>query len=108
MISNIDWNNTVKKEARGINDANLGEVQGVSNGFVFTQRGLIDVEMFRIPQDKAESFDGSILRFSISENEALNKYRGESTETLSQAEESTTSTLNDLGTPLQEKVTDTD
>jgi hypothetical protein len=79
----------------------------VSNGFVFTQRGLIDVEMFRIPQDKAESYDGSILRFSISENEALNKYRGESTETLSQAEESTTSTLNDLGTPLQEKVTDT-
>ncbi len=64
--------------------------------------------MFRIPQDKAESYDGSILRFSISEDEALNKYRGESAETLSQAEESTTSTLNDLGTPLQEKVTDTD
>ena len=107
MSSNIDWNDVIKKEARGLNDADLGEVQGVSNGFVFTQRGLIDVEMFRIPQDKAESYDGSILRFGISEDEALNNYQGDSTETLSQAEESTTSTLNDLGTPLQEKVTDT-
>lgn len=80
----------------------------MSDGFVFTQRGLIDVETFRIPQDKADGYDGSILRFSVSEDEALNKYRGESTKTLSQAEESTTSTLNDLGTPLQEKVTDTD
>ena len=80
----------------------------MSDGFVFTQRGLIDIETFRIPQDKADLYDGSALRFSISEVEALNKYRGESTKTLSQAEESTTSTLNDLGTPLQEKVTDTD
>jgi hypothetical protein len=80
----------------------------VSNGFVFTQRGLIDVEMFRIPQDKAESYDGSILRFGVSEDEALNKYQGDSTETLSQAEESTTSTFYEQGTPLKEKVTDTD
>ena len=108
MGSNIDWNKVIKKEARGIDDADLGEVQGLSDGFVFTQRGLIDAESFRIPQDKAESYDGSILRFGVSEDEALNKYRGESTKTLSQAEESTTSTLNDLGTPLQKKPTDAD
>ena len=48
MSSNIDWNDVIKKEARGLNDADLGEVQGVSNGFVFTQKGLMDVEMFRI------------------------------------------------------------
>ncbi|MDQ2685987.1 MAG: hypothetical protein M3Y25_09130 [Thermoproteota archaeon] len=106
MNSNIDWNDVIKKEARGINDADLGEVQGVSNGFVLTQRGLIDLEVFNIPQEKAESYDGRILRFSVSEDEALNKYRGESTETLSQSEDSTTSTLNDLGTPLQDKDTD--
>jgi hypothetical protein len=108
MSSDIDWNDVIKKEARGIDDADLGEVQGVSNRFVFTQRGIIDLEIFSIPQEKAESYDGNILRFSVSEDEALNKYRGESTETLSQAEDSTTSTLNDLRTPLQEKVTDTD
>ncbi len=108
MSSNIDWNDVIKKESRGIDDADLGEVQDMSNGFVFTQRGLIDVEMFRIPQDKVESYDGSILRFGVSEDEALNKYRGQSTETLSQAEESTTSTFYEQGTPLKEKVTDTD
>ena len=107
MNSNIDWDDVIKKEARGINNADLGEVQGVSNGFVLTQRGLIDLEIFNIPQEKAESYDGHILRFSVSEDEALNKYRGESTETLSQSEDSTTSTLHDLGTPLQDKDADT-
>jgi hypothetical protein len=108
MSSNIDWNDVIKKEARGLNDADLGEVQGVSNGFVLTQRGIIDLEVFSIPQEKAESYDGNILRFSVSEGEALNKYRGESTETLSQAEESTTSTFYEQGTPLKQKDKDTD
>ena len=103
MSSNIDWNDVIKKEARGLNDADLGEVQGLSNGFVLTQRGLIELEVFSIPQEKAESYDGSVLRFSVSEDEVLNKYRGESTETLSQAEESTTSTFYEQGIPLQDK-----
>ena len=38
MSSNIEWNDVIKKEARGLNNADLGEVQGVSNGFVVTQR----------------------------------------------------------------------
>jgi hypothetical protein len=108
MSSKIDWNDVIKKEARGLNDADLGEVQDVSDGFVLTQRGLIDLEVFSIPQEKAESYDGNILRFSVSEDEALTKYRGESTETLSQAEESTTSTFYEQGTPLKEKGADTE
>jgi hypothetical protein len=108
MNSNIDWNDVIKKEARGLNNADLGEVQSVSNGFVLTQRGLVDLELFSIPQEKVESYDGSILRFSVSEDEALNKYQGKSTETLSQAEESTTSTFYEQGTPLKEKDTDID
>ena len=27
--NNIDWNDVIKKEARGINDADLGEVQEI-------------------------------------------------------------------------------
>jgi hypothetical protein len=65
MSSNIDWNDVIKKEARGIDDADLGEVQGVSNGFAFTRRGMIDLEIFSIPKEKAESYDGNILRFSV-------------------------------------------
>ena len=39
MSSNIDWNDVVKKEARGLNDEDFGEVQEVSNGYVFVQKG---------------------------------------------------------------------
>lgn len=108
MSSNINWDDVIKKEARGLNNSDLGEVQSVSNGLVITQRGLVDLQVFSIPQERVESYDGNILRFNISEDEALNKYRGGSTETLSQAEESTTSTFYEQGTPLKEKDADTD
>ncbi|HKR73550.1 MAG TPA: YsnF/AvaK domain-containing protein [Candidatus Nitrosocosmicus sp.] len=77
MSSNIDWNDVIKKEARGINDADFGEVQEVTANFVITQKGLIDVETFGIPKERAESYDGSVLRFNVSEDEAFSKYRGE-------------------------------
>ena len=78
MSSNINWNDVIKKEARGLNDEDFGEVQEVSNGYVFVQKGIIDKEKFFIPQDKVESYDGEVLRFGISYDEALSTYRGES------------------------------
>ena len=74
MSSNIDWNDTIKKEARGVGDEDLGEVQEVTDGYVLVQRGLINKEKFYIPQDQAESYDGSVLRFRISENEIKSKF----------------------------------
>ena len=38
MSSNINWNDVIKKEARGLNDEDFGEVQEVSNGYVFVQK----------------------------------------------------------------------
>ena len=73
--SQIDWNDTIKKEAEGINGEDFGEVQEVSNGSVLVQRGIINKEKFLIPQELAESYDGDIVRFSISEDEMLSKYR---------------------------------
>ena len=78
MSSNIDWNDVVKKEARGLNDEDFGEVQEVSNGYVFVQKGIINKEKFFIPQDKVESYDGDVVRFGISYSEALSTYQGES------------------------------
>jgi uncharacterized protein (TIGR02271 family) len=98
MSSDIDWNDTIKKEARGLNDADFGEVQEVTDGFVITQRGLIDIVTFGIPKEKAESYDGSVLRFNVSEDEAFSKYRGEDTdETLSQED----LTIDKMEDPLQ-------
>jgi uncharacterized protein (TIGR02271 family) len=74
MSSTIDWNDTIKKEAEGINGEDFGEVQDVSNGSVLVQRGIINKERFLIPQELAESYDGDIVRFRISEDELLSKY----------------------------------
>ena len=33
-----DWNDVIKKEARGLNDADLGEVQEVNETIVVTEK----------------------------------------------------------------------
>jgi hypothetical protein len=40
--NNIDWNEVVKKEARGINDADFGEVQLTIGDTVITEKGVTD------------------------------------------------------------------
>ena len=79
MESDIDWNDTIKKEARGINGEDLGEVQGVSNDYVLVQRGTINKEKFYIPQDKVESYDGNVIKFRVSADEiSRSEYIGSS------------------------------
>jgi len=101
MSSSIDWNDVIKKEARGINDADFGEVQEVTSQFVITQKGLIDIETFGIPKERAESYDGSILRFSVSEDEAYSKYRGGEYADEAISQDEVDSTREDVETPLQ-------
>jgi hypothetical protein len=60
----------IKKEARGLGDANLGEVQEVSGEFIVTQKGTVDKEKFYIPINLVDHFDGSTVFFTISEEEA--------------------------------------
>jgi uncharacterized protein (TIGR02271 family) len=83
--ANIDWNDVIKKEARGTNDEDLGEVQEVKDNYVLVQRGIIDKEKFYIPKDQAESFDGDVLKFKFSEQE-LSKYQDEQSSYLIDAE----------------------
>ena len=42
----IDWNEVVKKEARGINDADFGEVQLTMGDTVITEKGIVDKDRF--------------------------------------------------------------
>ena len=75
MSSAIDWKDVIKKEARGIDDADFGEVQEISNGMVLTERGIVNKVLFSIPQSVVESYDGKVLRFRLSEIEAVDKYQ---------------------------------
>jgi uncharacterized protein (TIGR02271 family) len=85
----INWDDVIKKEARGINDEDLGEVQEVGDTYVLVQKGLINKEKFYVPQTEVESYDGNILRFKLSEEEIKSKYSGDSPPPL------TTNTEND-------------
>ena len=60
----------IKKEARGLGDANLGEVQEVTGEFIVTQKGTVDKEQYYIPINLVDHFDGSTVFFTISEEEA--------------------------------------
>jgi uncharacterized protein (TIGR02271 family) len=73
-IKNIDWNDVIKKEARGSNDEDLGEVQETGQNYVLVQRGMINKDKFYIPKDMVESYDGDVLRFSISEDDAKSRF----------------------------------
>jgi len=74
----IDWNDVMKKEARGTNDEDLGDVQEVGQNYILVQRGIINKDKFYIPKDIVESYDGEILRLSISEEDARSRFLGDS------------------------------
>ena len=82
---NINWNEVIKKEARGKNDEDLGEVQEVGDTYILVQKGLINKEKFYIPQNEVESYDGDILRFRLSEEDIKSKYLQDSPPLLSSA-----------------------
>jgi uncharacterized protein (TIGR02271 family) len=107
MTYNIDWNDVIKKEARGINDEDFGEVQDIQGNYVLVQKGIIDKEKFYIPKDQAESYDGDVLRFRISKAD-LDQYQHEppSTWDSDSARETTTyerDTIEEERIPLSEE-----
>jgi uncharacterized protein (TIGR02271 family) len=75
---NIDWDEVIKKEARGSDNEDLGEVQETGQDYVLVQKGMINKEKFYIPKNMAESYDGSVLRFNISKEEVRNRFIGDS------------------------------
>ncbi|MFL6393310.1 MAG: hypothetical protein ACJ708_01450 [Nitrososphaeraceae archaeon] len=72
---NIDWDDVIKKEARGINDADFGEVQLIIGDTVITEKGIADKDRFYLPKSLIDRFDGHNLWFRIAKDEANSKYR---------------------------------
>ena len=66
----------IKKEARGLGDADLGEVQEVTGEFIVTQKGTIDKDVFYIPKNLVDHFDGSTVFFTVTEEE-VKQYKGD-------------------------------
>jgi hypothetical protein len=76
-MNNIsNWDDIVKKEARGINDYDLGEVQQVDPEIVVTKRGVVDKDKFYLPKGLVDRFDGHKVFFSITKEDAQNYRKG--------------------------------
>ena len=82
----IDWNDVIKKEARGINDEDLGEIQEVTKDYVLIKKGIINKEKLYIPRDLATGYNGTILMFNITAEEAKNKFLRDSEPVFSQSQ----------------------
>ncbi len=66
----VSWNDATKKEARGANDFDLGEVQDTGTYYVHTQRGIERKTQFYIPKKLFKSYDGRTVRFDVDESNA--------------------------------------
>ena len=56
--ANIAWDDVLKKEARGLNDDDLGEVQSVESDCVVTRAEITDKITYRLPKSLVQRFDG--------------------------------------------------
>jgi uncharacterized protein (TIGR02271 family) len=74
FTNDIPWNEIIKKEARGIDDANFGEIQNVDSQYVITEKGIINKEIFSFPKNLVQEYDGNRVIFKVTEEEARNSY----------------------------------
>ncbi|HJT48596.1 MAG TPA: DUF2382 domain-containing protein [Nitrososphaeraceae archaeon] len=95
-----DWNEVIKKEARGQNDADLGEVLEVKNDVVVTERGTLNKEKFYLPKSIPHGFNGHTLLFDITEEEAKERFTNESSLKQATESQSTSTTASDIERPI--------
>jgi stress response protein YsnF len=95
-----DWNEVIKKEARGLNDADLGEVQEVNENYVLTQRGTISKEKFCIPKSIPHGYNGRVLLFNITEEEAKEKFIADTSSSATEREERSKVQTRDPESPI--------
>ncbi len=72
---NIEWSQVLKKEARGKDDDDFGEVQEIRQENVITKVGLIDKVTYSIPKSFVDTFDGHVLRFKLTREEAEAQFK---------------------------------
>ena len=73
-----DWNDVIKKETKGRNDADLGEVLEVKDDIVITERGTLSKEKFYLPKSIPHGFNGHTLLFDITEQDAKERFMNQS------------------------------
>jgi len=70
MSGITNWDEVMKKEARGIDDYDLGEVHDLDTDTVVTKRGIVDKDKFYLPKSRAVRFDGHKVWFNVTKDAA--------------------------------------
>src|SRR5919205_2836180 len=90
-----DWNEVIKREARGRNAADLGEVLEIRDDIVVTGRGTLNKEKFYLPKSIPHGFNGHTLLFDITEEEAKERIMNEPAQ-VAEAQSTTTPAAQDM------------
>ena len=77
QTTRFGWNDMIKKEAKGLNDFSLGEVQEVGTNYIVTMKGTISKHKYFIPKYLVRGFDGHTLWFNVTEDQAETEFKRE-------------------------------
>ena len=70
----LNWNEIIKKEARSLDDANLGKVQEINETSFIIEKGTKNREKFYIPRSIPHAYNGSVILLDITEDEAKKQF----------------------------------
>ena len=70
----LDWNEIIKKEARSLDDANLGKVQEINETSIIIEKGTKNKDKFYIPRSIPHAYNGSVILLDITEDEAKKQF----------------------------------
>lgn len=72
MSQDTAWDELLKKEATGIDDCDLGEVQQVETEVIVTKKGIINKKRYCIPKNLIAGFHAHTPYFRIMKIESKN------------------------------------
>jgi uncharacterized protein (TIGR02271 family) len=84
----LNWDEIIKKEARSLDDANLGKVQEINETSFIIEKGTKNREKFYIPRSIPHAYNGSVILLDITEDEAKKKFMIDTSMPTSSTEES--------------------
>lgn len=65
----LNWAEIEKKQARGNNNVDLGEVKAVGERYVMTQKGTLIKDTFYFPKYMVKEYNGQMVWFNVSEDQ---------------------------------------
>jgi len=84
----LDWNEIIMKEARSLDDVNLGEVQEINETSFIIEKGTKNKEKLYIPRSIPHAYNGNVILLDITEDEAKKKFMTDTSTSASSTEES--------------------